>query len=318
MGNSPSIFVGIDVSKKKLDVALLPSGEFFQVVNSPDGLSLLLEKFKGHAIAAIVVEATGGYEQPCVAALADARLSVAVINPRRARDLANGLGKLAKTDRIDASVLAYYAQHGEIHKALQTPEKQAQLEALVTRRRQLVSMRAMEQTRLEHTTFPKARSDVQEMLAFLSRHIEQIEEQIAKVIDSDDHWSDLARRLQTVPGIGKATAQILLAELPELGQLNRQEIAALSGVAPYHRDSGQRKGKRVIRGGRSALRTTLYMAALTARTWNQKIKTFFERLRAAGKPFKVALVACIRKLLTILNQIAKTGRAWNEHLPKTS
>jgi transposase len=318
VGNAPSVFVGIDVAKLKLDVVLRPSGEHFQVPNSPEGLSQLVERLKAHPLGCIALEATGGYERPCVAALAEAGLPVAVMNPRRARDLAKGLGKLAKTDRIDAGVLAYCAQHCELHKAVKTPEKQVHLEALVTRRRQLVSMRAVEQTRLEQTAFPRALTDIRESLKFLQRHIDKIEKQITDLIDSDDYWSGLAQRLQSVPGIGPATTSVLLAELPELGQLNRQEIAALAGVAPYHHDSGQRRGKRAIYGGRSSLRTCLYMAVLTARTWNAKIRAFHDRLIAAGKPFKVAQVACIRKLLTILNQIAKTGRKWNERLLLTA
>jgi len=316
MGNSPSIFVGIDVAKLKLDVVLLPSGEHFQVPNSTEGLGQLVDRLNVLPPECIVLEASGGYERPCVAALVEAGLPVAVINPRRARDLARGLGKRAKTDRIDAGVLAYCAQHCEVHKTVKTPEKQVQLEALVTRRRQLVSIRSVEQTRLEQAAINRTRNDIQEILKIVGRHIEKIEKQIADLIDSDDYWSGLAARLESVPGIGKATAAILLAELPELGTLNRQQIAALAGVAPYHRDSGTRKGKRVIAGGRAALRNCLYMAALTARTWNDKIRAFHEHLIAAGKPFKVALVACIRKLLTILNQIAKTGLHWNQHLPK--
>jgi len=316
MGDSPSIFVGIDVAKLKLDVVLLPVGEHFQVANSPEGLGQLVERLKVQPPQCIVLEASGGYERPCVAALVEAALPVAVINPRRARDLARGLGKQAKTDRIDAGVLAYCAQHCELHKAVKTPEKQAQLEALVTRRRQLVAMCSLERTRLEQATIKRTKNDIQDTLKFLGRHLEKIEQQIAELIDSDDYWSGLAARLESVPGIGKATAAILLAELPELGHLNRQQIAALAGVAPYHRDSGSRKGKRAITGGRAALRSCLYMAALTARTWNEKIRAFHQRLVAAGKPFKVAQVACIRKLLTILNQIAKTGLHWNQHLPK--
>jgi len=317
MGNVASVFVGIDVAKLKLDVVVLPTGEHFQILNSREGFGQLLEKLQAQPPACIVLEASGGYERPCVAALVEAGLPVAVINPRRARDLARGLGKRAKTDRIDAGVLAYCAQHCELHKAVKTPEKQVQLEALVTRRRQLVAMRSIEQTRLEQATIARTRTDIQESLRFLGRHIENIEKQIADLIDSDDYWSGLAARLQSVPGIGKATAAVLLAELPELGTLNRQEIAALAGVAPYHRDSGTRKGKRAIAGGRPALRNCLYMAVLTARTWNDTIRIFHQRLTAAGKPFKVAQVACIRKLLTILNQIAKTGLHWKQHLPKT-
>jgi transposase len=318
MGSTPSYFVGIDVAKATLDVVVRPTGEYFQVPNSPEGHRQLVDRLKDLPVAAIVLEATGGYERPAAAALLDAQLPACVVNPRQARDLAKGLGQLAKTDRIDAGVLAYCAEHCPVRPAIKTPEKQAELEALVVRRRQLVASRAMEQTRLEHATHPRMRRDVTESLAFLEKHIAKIEKSIAELINSDDYWSGLATRLQSVPGIGAVTAATLLAELPELGQLNRQEIAALAGVAPYHHDSGTRKGKRSIYGGRSTLRNALYMAVLTARTWNDKIRHFHDRLIAAGKPFKVAQVACIRKLLTILNQIAKTGLAWNQHLPKNA
>jgi transposase len=318
MGSTPSYFVGIDVAKATLDVVVRPTGEYFQVPNSPEGHRQLVDRLKVIPVAAIVLEATGGYERPAAAALLDANLPAAVVNPRQARHLAKGLGQLAKTDRIDGGVLAYLAEHFPARRAVQTPENQAELEALVTRRRQLVTSRAMEQTRLEQATHPRTRKDVTQSLAFLKKHIDKIEKSIAELINSDDHWSGLAANLQSVPGVGAVTAATILAELPELGQLNRQQIAALTGVAPYHHDSGTRKGKRSIYGGRSTLRNALYMAVLTARSFNDKIRQFHDRLTAAGKPFKVAQIACIRKLLTILNQIAKTGQKWNEHLLKTA
>ena len=318
MGSTPSSFVGIDVAKATLDVVVRPTGEYFQVPNTPEGHRQLVDRLKILPVAAIVLEATGGYERPAAAALLDAGLPAAVVNPRQARDLARGLGQLAKTDRLDAGILAYCAEHCPVRQAVQTPAKQAELEALVVRRRQLVTLRAVEQTRLEQATHPRTRKDVTQTLAFLGKHITTIEKSIAELINSDDYWSGLAARLQSVPGIGAVTAATLLAQLPELGQLNRQEIAALAGVAPFHHDSGTRKGKRAIYGGRSTLRNALYMAVLTARTYNEKIRHFHDRLIAAGKPFKVAQVACIRKLLTILNQIAKTGLAWNQHLPNNA
>ena len=318
MGSSPTSFVGVDVAKATLDVVVRPTGEHFQVPNSQEGHRQLLGRLEPLAVGCVVLEATGGYERPCVAALVDAGLPVAVINPRQARDLARGLGKRAKTDRIDAGVLAYCAQHCEVRKAVKTPEKQAQLEALVVRRRQLVSLRAIEQTRLEQATVKEARRDVQQTLTFVQKHIDKIERQIAALIDSDDHWGKLAELIRSVPGIGPTTAAVLLAELPELGTLNRQQIAALAGVAPFHHDSGKRKGKRSIYGGRAALRSNLYMAVLTARTHNGTIRGFCERLEAAGKAFKTAMVGGIRKLLTILNQMVKKGEKWNEHLLKNA
>lgn len=318
MGSSPTSFVGVDVSKKNLDVVIRPSGEYFQVPNSPDGHRQLIERLQAFDTGAIVLEASGGWERACTAALVDAALPVAIINPRQARDLARGLGKLAKNDRIDAGVLAYCAQHCQVKKAVKVPEKQARLEALVLRRRQLVATRATEQTRLEQTLVKEAQKDVQQSLSFLNKHIDKIEKQIATLIDSDDHFGELSRIIDSVPGIGPTTAAVLVAELPELGSLNRQQASALVGVAPYHNESGTRKGKRSIYGGRLPLRCSLYMATLTATTKNDVIKTFYQRLLAAGKPFKVAMVACMRKLLSILNQMVKNRQHWNQHLLKSA
>jgi transposase len=317
MGISPNaspVFVGIDVAKATLDVVLRPTGQYFQVANDPHGLGQLVERLKPLGLTCIVLEATGGYERPAVAALVDADLPVAIINPKRARDLAKGLGKLAKNDRIDAAVLAYCAEHCELPKAVKLPEKQAQLQALVLRRRQLVGMRASEQMRFEQTVVKEAKKDVQQSLTFLEKHIDKIEKQIAQIIDSDDHWKNLAAIIDSAPGIGATTAAVILAELPELGKLNRQEIGALVGVAPFQKDSGTRRGKRCIYGGRDNLRTSLYMATLTATTKNEAIRKFHQTLKAKGKPFKVILVACIRKLLSILNQMVKNRQKWNEHL----
>jgi len=316
MGSVSTSFVGIDVSKSTLDVVIRPSGEYFQVPNSPDGHRQLIERLKPLDTGAIVLEASGGWERACTAALVDAALPVAVMNPRRARDLARGLGRLAKNDRIDAGVLAYCAQHCQVRKAVKVPEKQAQLEALVLRRRQLVATRATEQTRLEQALVKEAKKDIQQLVTFLNKHIDKIEKQIATMIDSDDHWGELSRIIDSVPGIGPTTAAVIVAELPELGSLNRQQASALVGVAPYHHDSGTRKGKRSIYGGRLPLRCSLYMATLTATAKNEVIKTFYQRLRAAGKPFKVAMVACMRKLLSILNQMVRNRQQWNQHLLK--
>jgi len=316
MGSISPSFVGIDVSKNMLDVVIHPTGEYFQIPNTPEGHRQLIERLKALDPRAIVLEASGGWERACTAALVDAGLPVAIINPRQARDLAKGLGRLAKNDCIDAGTLAYCAQHCQVKKAVKVPEKQAQLEALVVRRRQLVAMRATEQTRLEQVLVKEAQKDVQQTLTFLNKHIDKIEKQIAKLIDSDDHWGELSKIIDSVPGIGPTTAAIIVAELPELGSLNRQQASALVGVAPYHHDSGTRKGKRAIYGGRQPLRCSIYMATLTAITKNEVIKAFYHRLTAAGKPFKVAMVACMRKLVSILNQMAKNRQYWNQHLLK--
>ena len=318
MGSSSTYFVGIDVSKTTLDVVVRPTGEYFQVPNSPEGHGQLITRLKPLDLGAIVLEASGGWERACTAALVDAALPVAVINPRRARDLAKGLGKLAKNDRIDAGVLAYCAEHCQVRKAVKVPEKQAQLEALVVRRRQLVAMRATEQTRLQQALVKEAQKDVQQSVSFLSKHIDKIEKQIAQLIDSDDHWGERCQIIDSVPGIGPTTAAVIVAELPELGSLNRRQASALVGVAPYHHDSGKRKGKRSIYGGRLPLRCSLYMATLTAIAKNAVIKAFYQRLCDAGKPFKVAMVACMRKLLGILNQMVKNRQHWNQNLLKNA
>lgn len=318
MGSSSTAFVGIDVSKSTLDVVLRPTGEYFQVPNSPDGHRQLVERLKPLELGAVVLEASGGWERAITAALFDAALPVAVINPRQVRDLAKGLGRLAKNDRIDAGVLAYCAEHCQVRKTVKVPEKQAQLEALVLRRRQLVAMRATEQTRLEQTLVQEAKKDVQQSVSFLNKHIDKVERQIAKLIDSDDHWGERSKIIDSVPGIGPTTAAVIVAELPELGSLNRQQASALVGVAPFHHESGTRKGKRSIYGGRTPLRSSLYMATLTAIRKNDAIKTFYSRLIAAGKAFKVAMVACMRKLLSILNQMVKNRQHWNQHLLKSA
>jgi len=231
---------------------------------------------------------------------------------------AEGLIMGTRCGDIDAGVLAYCAEHCQVRKAVQVPEKQAHLEALVLRRRQLVATRATEQMRLAQAQVKEAKKDVQQSVTFLNKHIDKIEKQIAKLIDSDDHWGELSAIIDSVPGIGPTTAAVIVAELPELGSLNRREASALVGVAPYHHDSGTRKGKRSIYGGRLPLRCSLYMATLTAITKNDVIKVFYQRLSAAGKPFKVAMVACMRKLLSILNQMVKNRHHWNQHLLKTA
>jgi len=317
MGSSSTCFVGIDVSKTTLDVVIHPSGEYLQFPNSSDGHRQLIERLKTMELGAIVLEACG-WERACTAALVDANLPAAVINPRQARALAKGLGKLAKNDRIDAGILAYCAQHCQVKKAVKVPEKQLQLEALVMRRRQLVALRATEQMRLDQTLVKEVKKDVQQSVTFLTKHIDKVEKQIAKLIDSDDHFGELSKIIDSVPGIGPTTAAVIVAELPELGSLNRRQASALVGVAPYQHDSGNRKGKRSIYGGRLPLRCSLYMATLTAISKNEVIKTFYQRLSAAGKPFKLAMVACMRKLLSILNQMVKNRQHWNQHLLKSA
>jgi transposase len=267
----------------------------------------------------IVIEATGGYERRLVAELLDAGHRVAVVNPRQVRDFAKAFGILAKTDRLDAAVLASFAEKVRPRANAPHAEKQAELQQLVARRRQLVDLRTAESNRLETITVKAVRKDVQQVVDHLNKHLRKIEQEILAAIESDDDWHDKMKILTSTPGIGVTSAATILAELPELGQANRQKVSALVGVAPYANDSGTRRGKRSIRGGRATLRCGLYMAALSASRCNPVIKAFAERLKAQGKPAKVVLTACLRKLLVILNTMLKTNSPWNPKLvPQTS
>lgn len=303
--------VGIDVSKDHLDVATLPTGEVYRVTNDAAGHATLIERLRSlDDLDRIVLEATGGYERACALALADAGLPVAIVNPRQTRDFARASGRAAKTDRIDALTLADFAR------ALRPPvrdlgdDRQHALEDLIHRRRQLVVMIGSERQRHTASRNPIVRKSIQTLIGTLESEQRGIERELLRAIKADPGWRDRLALLQAVPGVGLITALTLLAELPELGRLSEKRIAALVGVAPMNRDSGRKRGVRRTIGGRSSVRKALYMAALTATTHNSAIKAFYERLRAAGKPAKVALTACMRKLLTILNAITKTGRSW--------
>jgi transposase len=303
--------VGIDVAKDNLDVAALPSGTIFRVANDANGHAELIERLQAlDGLDRIVLEATGGYERAAALALADVGLPVAIVNPRQTRDFARASGRTAKTDRIDALTLAEFAR------ALRPPvrdlgtERQHALEALIHRRRQLVVMIGSEKQRQQANRDPRVAKSLRALLAALEGERVSIERELLRAIEADPGWRERRALLQAVPGVGLITALTLLAELPELGRLSEKRIAALVGVAPMNRDSGRKRGARRTSGGRSSVRKVLYMAALTATTHNPAIRTFYKRLRAAGKPAKVALTACMRKLLTILNAITKTGRSW--------
>jgi len=304
-------FVGIDVSLKTWDVHLLRDGNAWSFAATASGLQQLMERLEpllGQTL--IVIESTGGLERPLVAALMDVGHHVALVNPRRVRDFAKGLGLLAKTDRIDARVLARFGEAAQLRPSAKTSEQQAELEALVLRRRQLVEIRASELNRQKQTFSKKARASIDKLVKVLSQQIDELEAVIAKLIQSDDDWKHKVEIVDSAPGIGPTSAATLVAELPELGQLNRQKISALAGLAPYNDDSGDHRGKRFICGGRASVRNILYMATLTATRYNPVIKRFYERLRKHGKQFKVAIVACMRKLLTILNTMVRTNTPW--------
>lgn len=306
--------VGIDVAKDSLDVCLLPTEQAFTVTNDPDGFRQLVGQLPTPGTCQIVIEATGGYERRVAAALHAAGHTVAVVNPRQVRDFARGLGILAKTDRLDARVIARFGQQAQPRPSEICSEKQAAFRELVTRRRQLVEFRTAEQNRLETATAKTVRKNIRHMLEQLDKQIRQLEEEIGQLIESDEELASKAALLETVPGVGPVTITSLLVELPELGRLNRQQVAALVGVAPFNRDSGKFHGRRAIWGGRAAVRSVLYMAALTARRCNSVIREFANRLEAAGKPFKVVLTACMRKLLVILNTIVKNNLPWKPKL----
>lgn len=303
--------VGIDVGKDHLDVATLPSGEIYRVPNDANGHAELIERFQTiDDLDRIVLEATGGYERAAALVLADAGLPVAIVNPRQTRDFARASGRTAKTDLIDAVALAEFAR------ALRPPvrdlgtERQHALEALIHRRRQLVVMISSEKQRQQANRDPRVAKSLRALLSTLEGERVSIERELLRAIEADPGWRARLALLQSVPGVGLVTALTLLAELPELGNLGEKNVAALVGVAPMNRDSGRKRGVRRTIGGRASVRKVLYMAALTASKYNPAIKAFYERLRAAGKPAKVALTACMRKLLTILNAIAKSGRSW--------
>ena len=311
MDGANQVWIGIDVAKATLDLHLLPSGQSHSLPNNTAGFQQLRKLLPDPAPCLIVLEATGGYERQLVADLLDAGCRVAVINPKRARDFARALGLVAKTDRIDARVLALFAEKVQPAPVEKTPEKQVEIQQLVARRRQLIDLRTQESNRLEVTAAKAARKSIQAVLKILERQIHGIEAAIQDLVQSDDDWRHKAQLVESVDGLGGVTATTMVANVPELGQLNRQQISSLVGLAPFNRDSGPHKGKRCISGGRKSVRSVLYMAALAAMRCNPVIKAFANRLAQHGKPFKVVITACMRKLLVILNAIVKSGRPWN-------
>lgn len=303
-------FVGIDVSKTTLDWAALPEGTAGTVANDEAGIQALLMQYRAAAPTLVVLEATGGYEHAVVAALAHAGVPVVVANPRQVRDFAKGLGRLAKTDALDAAILAEFAQRLRPEpRPLRSAEAEL-FESLLTRRRQLLEMLTAERNRLRLARGRPVRHNLTQHIAWLERQVTALDQELRHAIQASPVYRAKEDLLRSVPGIGPVTAMTLLACLPELGQLTRRELAALVGVAPLNRDSGTLRGKRAIWGGRAVVRTVLYMAALVAMKHNPVLRAFCTRLRAAGKPFKVTAVACMRKLLTILNAMVAQQRRW--------
>jgi transposase len=310
--SEPHVFVGIDVSKAQLDVALRPTDDCWQTSNDELGIAGLVERLRPVQPTLVVLEATGGLEVPVTGALAEAGLPVVVVNPRHARDFAKATGRLAKTDTLDARGLAHFAEAVR-PTPRPLPEAQAQaLSALLTRRRQLVQRLTAERRRLQRAP-QRIRADIQAHIAWLERRLARTDADVAAAIRSTPLWRAKDEMLQSTPGVGPILSRTLVAEVPELGVLNRQEIAALIGVAPFNRDRGTWRGKRAVWGGRAHVRAVLYMSTLAAVRHNAVLKAFYERLRAIGKAPKVALTACMRKLLTILNAMLKHQTPWQEN-----
>ena len=304
-------FVGVDVSKTCLDVHILPAEEAFQVARDANGIDELVRRLRPHQPQIVAVEATGGFETVVAAGLAAAQLPVSVVNPAQVRAFAQALGKLAKTDAIDAAVIARFVQ--ATRPALHAlPDEQTQhLADLVTRRRQIVQMLTAERARASRATNAKAAKSCQRLIKALERELSEVDGQLDEALRASPTWCVQQHLLRSVPGVGPVVARTLLAELPELGTLDRRQIAALCGLAPWTRQSGQWKGKSLIGGGRSSVRSALYMAALVAAHHNPVLKAFYQRLLAGGKAKTAALVAVARRLVGILNAVLKTGQPWD-------
>jgi transposase len=304
------IFVGVDISKDRLDVHVRPSGRAFAVGRDGDGVERLAAELTRLEPALVVLEATGGFEVTVAAAIAAAGLPLAVVNPRQIRDFARATGRLAKTDALDAEAIALFAERIRPEpRPVAGPDAMA-LTELVARRRQLVEMIGMERNRLRLVQARRVQKSLAATLKVLEAELARLDRDIDGTVRGSPVWRETEDLLTSVPGIGDITARTLIAELPELGRLDRRRIAALVGVAPVNRDSGQWRGHRAIAGGRVGVRNTLFMATLSAIRWNPAIRAHYARLVAAGRPKKLAIVACLRHLLTILNAILRTGTPW--------
>lgn len=315
MSESEAIYVGIDVAKDTFCVAACPDVFNAALPNTPQGHHKLCQSLKKYPVAIVVLEATGGYERPIVAELLAASLPVVVVNPRQVRDFARGMGQWAKTDAIDARILATFAQKVQPTPKTHATPQTTELAELVRRRRQLCDLRTQESNRAGTILHPKVRKSIRKMVKTLDFQIAEIDQLIREYIDTDEDFKTKDRILQSAPGIGPNTSATLIGGLPEMGKLNRQEIAALAGVAPWDRSSGKYEGKAHIFGGRKEVRSALYMAAFTAVRCNPVIREFAQRLKQQGKAYKVVLTACMRKLLTILNVMIRNQTLWT---PKIS
>ena len=307
-------YAGIDVAKAKVDVAVRPTGQKWSIVYDKRGVRELISQMKEMSPALVVLEASGGLELPLVAALAAAELPVVVVNPRQVRDFARATGTLAKTDALDAAVLAHFADAVRPSvRPLRDAETQA-LNSLTARRHQVMTMLVSEKNRLG-TAISAVRPRIEAHVTWLEQELDDLDHGLRETLRQSPVWREKDDLLRTVPGVGEQLSHTLLAHLPELGTLNRRQVAALVGVAPFNRDSGTMRGKRTVWGGRARVRAALYMGALVASRHNPVIRDFYQRLVASGKPKKMALVACMRKLLVILNSILRHGSPWRDMTP---
>lgn len=308
---SQQLFVGVDVSKAELVVHILPAGKSFTVTNDDSGHQKLIAELRQRGDAHVVLEASGGYEKLIYFALHDADIKVTRVEPKRARRFAEAIGQNAKNDKVDAAMLAQMVQKLQPDPDEKpSPEADAMAE-LVARRRQLVELEVSERLRLQTARRPAIKENIESVLKSIKDQIEHIETEIGRHISECQELADRVERLREVPGIGPIVSATLVSEFPELGKLTRREAASLAGVAPHPRESGNMRGKRFIRGGRASVRRALYQAVMSARRFNPLIMIFWDRLKAAGKPHRVAMVACARKLLIILNAMLREGIAWN-------
>jgi len=308
------VFAGVGVSKAHLDMALSGSDQVRRVPNSEQGRSDLVELLEEVSPELVVMEATGGFEFPTAAALVAAQIPVVIANPRQVRDFAKSTGQLAKTDELDARILVLFAERVRPQVRPLPDEAARALDAIVARRRQIIGMLTAEKNRLGFA-LPAVEKGIEKHIRWLERQLSDVESALDDLIRKSPVWQAKSDLLRDVPGVGPNLARTLIAELPELGRLTHKEIAALVGVAPLARDSGFFRGKRMIWGGRAPVRSALYLSIWSATKWNPVIRIFYERLRAKGKPAKVAQVACMRKLLTILNAMMRDGRKWDPSIP---
>ena len=310
-------YVGIDVAKGRLDVAIGEQGEYWDVTNDEKGIRKLVERMKEVKPSLIVLESTGGLELVVLTELCEAGLAVAMVNPGRVREFARSIGLLAKTDKLDARLLARFAKAVKPGVTRLASEEEQHLGGLVTRRRQLLEMLVSEQNRL-NSTRTSLKAKVEEHIVWLQEALADLNEEIQEYVCQSELWKDKARRMRAVKGVGPVTVNTMLADLPELGQLNRKKLAALVGVAPFNNESGYHRGKRRVNGGRSSVRNVLYMAALSASKHNPVLREYYAGLIKRGKEKKVALVAVMRKLLTILNAIIRDSSSWNPEFNKAA